>query len=141
MVQQPDAADLVLAHDRRRAGLGVHLDAELLHALAQDLAAGRADLRVHQVRPGVHHVDLQPVGLQPAGGLQTEQSVAERDGHLRRAAQGLRRIGQRPGRHQNRRATNSRKKIAARIAADTPADVMTRPLSTQRSPGRGCRWR
>ena len=48
-----------------------------LDALAQDVAAGRADLGVHQVRAGVHHVDLQAVGLQPAGGLQAEQAAAD----------------------------------------------------------------
>ena len=44
----------------------------VLHALAQDVAAGRADLGVHQVRAGVHDVDLQAVRLQTAGGLQPD---------------------------------------------------------------------
>ena len=37
----------------------------------------RADLGVHQVRAGVHHVDRQAVALQPAGGLQSEQAAAD----------------------------------------------------------------
>ena len=87
-VGQADAADAVAADHVGGEDVEVDGDPERLDALLEDRPRLGVQLHVHQVRHGVHELDVQAVALQRAGGLEAEQPAAHHD-RLLAAADGV----------------------------------------------------
>ena len=78
-VPEPNAGDLVGADHAGGAGPGEDRDAELLDAALEHVAAGCAELGVHEVAGRVHDGDVETESLQAPGRLEPEQSAADHD--------------------------------------------------------------
>ncbi|AQA25381.1 nitrite reductase (NAD(P)H), large subunit domain protein [Rhodococcus sp. MTM3W5.2] len=83
-------APLLVPEHRVGPDRGVHTHAQRLDLRAQYRSAALVELLVHQVAGGVHDVHRQPLGAQPVGSLEPEQTAA--DDHRGDVVLGLRHL-------------------------------------------------
>jgi hypothetical protein len=92
-VGQAHAADAVGADHVGGEDVEVDGDPERLDALLEDRAGLGVELHIHEVRHGVHELDVQAVTLQRTGRLQAEQPATHHHGALARTGLGQQSAG------------------------------------------------